>query len=187
MVMYAIGLPGGEARICEFPVADDLAAKVRPGEVAVEIDGWAEGRLSEDGTAFILHVPGLDELKGALREEAKRVRRKRIGQGITVAGIGAIQTDSGPGRDSLAAIERYASLAARHLDDDPPWSIDWTPVDNIEVALSAAQMVAVGDAAAAHEQACRTAANAIFALIDAAEDEAALAAIDITAGYPPLP
>nr|WP_047168903.1 DUF4376 domain-containing protein [Sphingomonas sp. Y57] len=187
MVMYAIGIPGGEARICEFPVADDLAAKVRPGEVAVEIDGWAEGRLSEDGTAFILHVPGLDELKAARREEAKRVRRKRIGQGITVAGIGAIQTDSGPGRDSLAAIERYASLASRHLDDDPAWSIDWTLADDSEATLDAAQMMAIGDAASAHEQACRAAANAIFTLIDAAEDEAALAAIDITAGYPPLP
>lgn len=183
MVMYAIGYPGGEARICEFPDPDDLEAKVRPGEVAVEIERFFAGRLSEDGTAYLPHVPDLAERKTERWVAAKAVRRKRIGQGVLIDDVGLVQTDAGPGRDSLAAIERLAGRALRN----PDASILLTLADNSSATLSAAAMLAVADAVAAHEQACRDAADAIRALIEAAEDEAALDAIDITAGYPALP
>jgi hypothetical protein len=45
-------------------------------------------------------------------------------------------------------------------------------------------LIAMDDAVAAFAQACRDAGTAIRAAIDAAPDAAALAAVDITAGYP---
>lgn len=186
MHVMAIGHPGEPARICEFNDMAHLPAKMQPGEVAVEVVSGAEGRISEDGTYFVYHVPDLTELKAARRDQAKRVRRKRIGQGVVLPGFGLVQTDSGPVRDSLGAIARAAARAVRHLDDEG-WSIEWTLADNSEVSLSAAQMVALGDLADDHEQACRAAARVILSAIDTAADEAALAGIDITAGYPAQP
>lgn len=186
MYVMAIGVPGGPARICEFSNIDHLPAKIRAGEVAIPVEAGAEGRISDDGVSFVPHVPGLDELRRDRREQAKRVRRKRTGQGVMLPGFGRVQTDSGPLRDSLGAIARAAARAARHLDDET-WSIDWKLADNSSVLLNAAQMVALGDLTDDHEQACRAAAEPILAAIEAAPDAAALAAIDINAGYPAQP
>jgi hypothetical protein len=183
MVMYAIGLAGGEARICDFPDPSDLAAKMRPGEWAVPIEAFAEGRMSADGQSFVRHVPDLAELRSARRVLAKNVRHKRIGQGVMVPGVGLVQTDSGPGRDSLAAIERLAGRAMRQAGETFRLKL----ADNSVAEITAAQMIEVADLVGAHEQACRDACDAILAAIDAAADEAGLDAIDLTAGYPPLP
>lgn len=180
-MMYAIGMPGGEARITEC-APDRLAQKLRAGEVAIEIDAFSAGHIAADGGSFVPHVPGLAELKAERRAEAKRIRRKRIGQGVIVAGIGRVQTDSGPGRDSLAAIERLAARAARSGA-----VAQLKLADNSVAELSAEQMCAVADIVGDHEQACRDAGDAILSLIEAAGDEATLAAIDLTAGYPALP
>ena len=155
---------------------------MRLGEVAIEIDGFAPGRISLDGSAFEPHVADLAELKAARREEAKRVRRKRIGQGVMAAGIGMVQTDAGPGRDSMAAIERLASRAVRQ----PAGLFRLKLADNSFAEITSAQMIEIADLVGAHEQACRDACDAILALIEAA-GEAELDAIDITAGYPALP
>lgn len=181
-MMYAIGLPGCPARITECE-PDRLEVKVRAGEVAIKVDAFSAGRISIDGATFEPHVPGLAERTAERREQAKRIRRKRIGQGVIVDGIGRVQTDAGPGRDSMAAIERLAGRAARAAG---PWSVDFKLADNSVVPMSAADMLMIAAVVEDHEAACRAACETILALIDAAADEAALDAIDLTAGYPAM-
>jgi hypothetical protein len=66
----------------------------------------------------------------------------------------------------------------------PVAPIDWTMEDNSIVAHDAPALIAMGMAVVAYLDVCQQAGTAIREAIDAAEDQAALDAIDITAGYP---
>lgn len=183
---FAVGWPGEVARLCDIPEAD-LEQALRPGEVMILVDDLLPGSLSADGLSFVPYVPGLADRKAERWEEAKRVRRKRMTGGIDVPGVGRIDTRDDPMKPSQQKIEQAAGEAIRAFVRGLPFAKVWTLADDSPATLDAEQMMAIGDAVVAHVQACQDAGTAIRALIDAAEDEAALADIDITAGYPALP
>lgn len=188
MFVMAIGLPGGEARICEFNNMADLPQKIRPGEVAVECRTGAVGRISADGTCFVDHVPDLAEIQRDRWQEAKRVRRKRMTSGVMVEGIGVFDTRDDPMKNSQQRIEQGAGEALRAFVRGLPFAKEFTLADDSRVVLTAEQMMAVGDAVVANNQACQEAGNAIRDRIYALGiDAAGVAAVDITEGYPALP
>ncbi|ABQ68534.1 hypothetical protein Swit_2175 [Rhizorhabdus wittichii RW1] len=186
---YVLGRPGEAVRTyCEETVAL-LPHWLREGEVAVRLDraDLRPGTISADGSSFIPDDTALEELRSARWSEAKDIRFMRMTGGCLVPGVGVVDTRNDPVSNSQLFVAGAALSATRAQMTGEPWSKEWTLADNSVVTLDAAQMIAIGDAVEAHLQACQDAGTAIRALIDAAEDEAALAAIDITAGYPPLP
>lgn len=187
MPTYAIGQPGGPSRICEFNNPRSLELNIKAGEVAIEIAAFAEGRIADDGASFIEHLPDLAERKAERWTEAKRVRRKRMTGGIAFAGVGLIDTRDDAMKPSQLRIEQAAGEATRAFVRGLPYSKLLTLADNSTAEVDAEVMMAIGDAVTAHLQACQDACSAIRLLIDAAEDQAALDAINITAGYPALP
>jgi phage terminase large subunit-like protein len=66
----------------------------------------------------------------------------------------------------------------------PQHHFAWIAADNSHVAMDAAQMYAFGRAAGAYVSTCVLRLRAIKDAIAAAADQAALDAIDVTAGYP---
>ena len=70
------------------------------------------------------------------------------------------------------------------LRSGQPYSITWTMLDNSTKTLNAVEMIEVGLAVLAHVDACHNKARAFRTEIEAAADEAALLAIDVTAGWP---
>ncbi|WP_347269850.1 DUF4376 domain-containing protein [Rhizorhabdus histidinilytica] len=187
---YVLGRPGERTRIYCEETAALLPHWLREGEVAVRCDraDLKPGMISADGLSFIPDETTIAELRAARWRQAKDIRFMRMTGGCLVPGIGLVDTRNDPISNSQLFVAGAALSASRALaiDPDTDWSKDWTLADNSVVTLSAAQMIALGDAVEAHLQACQDAGTAIRALIDAADDEAALAAIDITAGYPPI-
>lgn len=184
---YVAGVPGEPVRWIETLPAD-LDASLLPGEVAARCDRTqlCPGTLT-DAAIFVPATATIGQLRAALWAKAKSQRYMAMMGGCDVPGIGRVQTDTTPQRDSQARIAMEAGRAARAIAAGLSWSIDFTMADNSVRPTTAADMIAIDDAVAAHVQACRAAGEAIRTLIEAAEDEAALAAIDITAGYPPIP
>jgi len=122
----------------------------------------------------------IDEAKATLWNAAKSHREQRENGGVTIPGVGTVQSDA----ISRGYINGAVLMAQIALTQSQPYAINWTLADNSVVTLDALGMIAVGVAAGQHVAACHAAAQAIRASIDAAEDHAALAVIDVEAGYP---
>lgn len=191
MFVMAIGKPGEHARICEFSSMADLPQKIRPGEVAVPATVGAKGKIADDGSCFVDHVASLAEVQRDRWQEAKAFRRKRMTGGVAVDidGVARVfDTRDDTLKPSQRLIEQAAGEALRAIVRGLPFSKEFTLADNTRLTLDAEQMMAVGDAVVANNQACQDAGNAIRDQIYAPGiDEAGVAAVDITAGYPPLP
>lgn len=111
--------------------------------------------------------------------EARRYREQCTNGGCATA-WGRVDTDS----DSQIKVSGAVQMAMLAQMAGDPYSIDWTMADNSQVTLDAAGMMQMGVTVGEHVKACHAAGTNIRAAIEAAADEAALAAIDITAGYP---
>lgn len=184
-MMYAIGMPGEiNPRFRGSTDPADIPLMMQPGEVAVPWDTPQPGAISADGASFVPAVPCLAECKAVRWEAAKNVRYSMTHGGCDVPGIGRVDTKVMPQKNSPALISAAALSALRAKLAGEPWSRTWTLADQSAAVVDADAMLAIGAAVDAHIEACHAAGAAIRALIDAAEDEAALAAIDITAGYP---
>lgn len=67
---------------------------------------------------------------------------------------------------------------------DPTATLNWKTAEGDFIPLSASSIIAIGQAMRAHVQACVDREAALVSVINAAADEAALDAIDITVGWP---
>lgn len=131
------------------------------------------------------------ELVGGVPVEslaAARVRAwERAKAARDAAEFGGCETPSGradTSRDSIMRLNGAVAAAQIALAAGQPFSLDWTLADNSVVALDAPATIALGLAAMAHIVACHERGRELRAAIAGAADLAALAAIDVTAGWP---
>ncbi len=117
----------------------------------------------------------LTEQKAAKLATAAERRWQTETGGITVGGI-SVHTDD---RSKLMLTGARVKAAA-----NAGFETQWVTADGQIVALTAAQIIAISDAVLAHVDACFAHFATLAAAIDAAADETALVAIDITAGWP---
>lgn len=111
---------------------------------------------------------------------AKAYRDARQGGGCTTA-IGRVDTDE----QSMLKLNSMAAAAAGSIAAKTAFPIKtWTLANGTDVALTATKGVAAQTSVTAMSDACQQAYAAVKALLLAAPSLAALAAIDITAGYP---
>ncbi|UAK24175.1 DUF4376 domain-containing protein [Sphingomonas nostoxanthinifaciens] len=94
--------------------------------------------------------------------------------------LGRVDTDA----DSQRKISGAALAALIAKSAGQAFSIDWTMADNSVVTHDAAAMIAMGMAVTQYLDACQKAGTAKREQIEAAADEAVLASIDVTTGYP---
>lgn len=137
--------------------------------------GW-----TYDGEDFAVAVIPLDDLKAGLWAEAKALRDAAIDAGVDVPGIGRFDSDPA----SRGNINGAVTMALVAASAGQPFAIGWKLADNTVTTLSGPQMIAVGVAVGQHVAACHAVAQALGIAIQAADDHAALAAIDIGAGWP---
>ncbi len=109
--------------------------------------------------------------------EALRARRIQARDGGIVVSETPIPTDK----------ETRTVLTAARLKTvtDTPFSVpDWKVSNGVFATLTEAQIIAISDAVAAHVQACFTRERVLTDLINAANTEIDLAAININTGWP---
>jgi hypothetical protein len=110
----------------------------------------------------------------ARKAELAAIRYAKEVGGIVVGGI-AVTTD----RETQAKL-----IAARILaKENASYTVNWKTAAGF-VSLNATVIVAVADGVGAHIQACFDREATLSAAIDAAANQAALDAIDLTTGWP---
>lgn len=181
--LYAIGRPGEHPRIMlSTPHRADADAQVSIGEVCLVLTAVpAEPYiLSADGALLVSVTVPLTVLQAAAWDRARAYRNQRQ-EGGCMTPLGRVDTDADSQRKINGAVT--AAMVALTTGADFP-AIVWTMTDNSAVSHDAAAMIAMGMAVVAFLDACQNAGTAVRAAIEAAADAAALAAIDVTAGYP---
>ncbi len=129
-------------------------------------------------TEVPIEVP-IEVLRSQLWEKALAYRDSRMAAGC--------MTPAGPVDTDLTSQQKITSVGATALASKVmggSFTVSWTMQDNSVVPLDADGMLAMGLAVTYYVSACQYAGTAIRDQIDTAHDAAALAAIDITAGYP---
>lgn len=178
---FAIGKPGEIPRLFLTALPDDASAQCGAGEIALEIDQVPEDltRIATDGTRLEAEAWPLAIVKQDAWTAARTVR-DAIAEGGCATPSGRVDTQvDSRGKITSAAT---AALVAKTLGQ--PFSIDWTMADNSVVTLEADAMLAMNAAVVAFVAACQNAGTAVRERIDGAADADAVAAIDITGGYP---
>lgn len=160
-----------------LPAAADGQQWIEVPFPAVDQVATADGN---GGYTISVRTQPLDEARASRWTEALAYRNARQEAGCATP-LGRVQTDADSQRKITVAVT--AAIAAQASGAQFP-PIDWTMEDNSIVSHDAPALIAMGMAVAAYLNACQEAGNAIRAAIDAATDAAAVAAIDITAGYP---
>lgn len=162
------------------PIVSDEMAEVPAGAIEVPTNppviDW-----TWDGEQWVAPPPPppptLEERKAALMD-AVRARRKEVEQGGIEVGGFPVRTDE----SSQSKIDNAIKL----LEEDPtlPY-IDWEGLPGVWAQVDLATLKAIGLAVGRHVQACFSYSRTLWEAIEAAEDDAALDAIDIAAGWPP--
>jgi hypothetical protein len=181
--MYAIGVPGVHPRIIlSTPHREDAEIQAQAGEVCLLLtDIPAEPYiLTADGTQLSTVAVPLSQLQAAAWVQARAYRDHRQESGCETP-LGRVDTDSDSQRKINGAVTAAMVAAMTGAEFAP---ITWTMTDNTPVVHDAAAMIAMGMTVVAFLDACQNAGTAVRAAIEAAPDETALAAVDITAGYP---
>jgi hypothetical protein len=122
----------------------------------------------------------LDTLKLAKWDQVKVQREACIDTGTTVPGIGPFDGNL----NSRVNINGAVTMTQIALAAGEPLEIVWTLADNSVATLDSPTMVTVGVAVGEHVTACHSRAKDLRAEIEAAQDAAALGAIDIAEGWP---
>jgi len=118
----------------------------------------------------------LDSKKARKKAEVKLERDKAEWAGVaTPKGV----VDSDP--ESQRKINGAVTMA---LIGGQDFSIDWRMKDDSIVSHNRDEMIALGQAVGQHTVDCQSRKNELDALIDAAQTEEELLAIDITSGWP---
>lgn len=133
--------------------------------------------------AVVDWVPTLDSNRQAKAVAAAGNFAALIAAGFSFSAV-PYQIDT----DSQARIAAMGIMALGSITDpaNSPWpdGFYWVAADNSHVPMDAAAMYAFGRAVGAHVSACVLRLRAIKDAIAGAADQAALDAIDVTAGYP---
>lgn len=162
----------------QMRTARGVKAIVEPGPVPAGKRAIGAELVDVDGVPQRVHVLA-DIPIGEQRAEALAALADQRWQvetgGITVAGI-AVPTD----RDTQSVVDRIVKAFA---DGDITGTVDFKAESGF-VALDEPAIRAIKAAGAAHIQACFSHERALAEAIASAEDTAALAAIDITSGWP---
>ncbi len=142
--------------------------KVSTGSTAAKIEGvWTQVHTLED-------IP-LGDLRAA-KFAALAERRWQAETGGTMVAGTPIKTDAeSTGKITAAYVQATAN---------PSFTVRWKVDTGVFVTRDAATIIAIGDAVTAHVQACFDNEDVLTTAILAAEDAAALDAIDIDAGWP---
>jgi len=141
---------------------------------------FGPGDAPDETTFAALEWPALDVLRLTKWEAVKVLRDDAINGGVNVAGIGPFQSDE----ISRGYITGAVVMAQTALANSQPFAMDWTLADNSVASLDGPTMIAVGIAVGQHIAACHERAQVLRAAIESAANTAALAAIDITTGWP---
>lgn len=170
--------------VVEQPTWIDIGAlrKVDDGEIVIAVpDGLRPPYAIVGGE--VVHAeppePSITDLREAHWADARRYR-ERCTNGGCVTSWGRVDTDD----DSRLKISGAVQMAMLAQMAGDPYSIDWTMSDNSQVTLDAVGMLQMGVSVGEHVKLCHANGTSIRTAIEAAADETALAAIDITAGYP---
>lgn len=121
-------------------------------------------------------VPSPEESRAQVWTMVKKQRLKAERSG-TATPFGMVQTDE-------RSMMRLEMLASRLVNAGEEFTVAWTMADNGTVLLSRDDARSMLDAVFDHIDACHAHAQDLRILIEASADTAALAAIDIRAGWP---
>lgn len=147
--------------------------------------GWIEAPddvsigATYDGETFSAPVVPLTERKAAMRAAVTAEKLRREGTTAPTPN-GAVQSDT-DSRNKLNGAVLMAMLAAQA---EQPFAISWTLADNTNVALDGPGLIAMASAVGQYVAACHAHGQVLKAAINAAQDHAALDAINIGAGWP---
>lgn len=154
----------------------DLTDVAPPTCAAGQVPFW-------DGTAWACQTwppaPTLADLKAAKWATVK-ARRDQAEYG-DFAWDGSTFNADVESRNRIMGAVQLAALAA---SAGQPYSVVWTLADNSTRTLDAADMIAVGSTLGARVGAAHANAASLRSAINAAADEAALDAIDVSTGWP---
>lgn len=144
----------------------------------------ATGQVFDCSTGLVQTVtvapPSLSEAKADKWDQAKTERDRRITAGCTVPGVGTFDTDE----VSRGNITGAVTMALIAQGAGAPYSIGWKLADNTIATLNAAGMIGAGGAVGQYVAACHANVQGLGLAIEAASDLAAVAAIDVGAGWP---
>ena len=133
--------------------------------------------------ALVRYAPTLDDAKAAKRTLADATMQARIATGFTWSGK-LYQIDAG----SQTRIAAMGALALGSIADPAgsPWDggFYWVAADNSHVPMDAVGMAGFARAVALYVSGCILHLRTIKDTIAGAADQAALDAVDVTAGYP---
>lgn len=121
----------------------------------------------------------LSSLREKRLAEINAERDRREESGFPYRGKWLDSTPRSVQRITAAALAAQAILASGQS-----YSVDWTCADNSALPLDAAGVIGIPVALAQHAAALHDHARTLKAAVKAADSEAALAAIDIKAGWP---
>ena len=178
-----VDVDGNVRRIGSCP-ADQLAGQARGNLSPIEAPADVlDPRLwrYEDG-AFVAvepEAPSLESLKQAAWAIVREDRDRRISGGCETP-LGRVDTDA----DSRGLIAGAVQMAMLSQMLSQPYSVDWSMEDNTVATHSAAQMITMGLTVGGYVEDCHARGRAIRGAIDAAADEAELAAIDTESNWP---
>lgn len=149
------------------------------------LDGYPEGTIEVpikpgqdyewQGDEWVLIPPDPAEVLAAAKAALAAHRYEVETGGVSVGGI-VVATD----RQSQSMITGAVSKAQR----DPNFVTRWKGADGNFTTVDASTILMIGDAVSDHIAACFDREASLLADLEAAEDAAALEAIDITAGWP---
>lgn len=181
-MLYALVQEGELVRqYVQAPDEPTALEQAQGGEVAVPVSGALQmGARCVDG-ALAWPEPSLADLKTARKVEASAYRNARQEGGCNTA-LGRVDTDfqrsmtiiNSIGAAGSAAIAAKIAFGSKKL----------TLTSGSQVALGATQAAQLGITVNAFLDQCQEACLAVKAKIDAAPTADAIAAVDITAGYP---
>jgi hypothetical protein len=132
---------------------------------------------------YVPYAPTIADNRTAKVAAAQAIYDGLIAAGFTYGGV-AYQIDP----DSQTQLAAMGLMALGSITDpaNSPWPAGfyWVATDNSHVPMDAPTTYSVGRAVAGYVSACILRLRAIKDEIAAAADQAALDAIDVTAGYP---
>jgi hypothetical protein len=140
----------------------------------------APGSKFEGGTIVSGDAPSLAEKQVSLLTKIVVERDKALHGGYPATGLGVFQTDDVSIRNILGT----AQMAALSKMSASAFSIDWRLADDSMVTLDADGFIAVSAGVMEHVKDCYAHSWTLKAAVEAAEDDATIDAIDVTAGWP---
>ncbi|KTT72611.1 DUF4376 domain-containing protein [Sphingomonas endophytica] len=184
MQMWTITSLDGSAVIAPVVITADESVSPKAGGFpwdAATMRAWRLTARPPEGSVFVAGtwVADLAVLRAA-RWKAVRAAREQAQEAGCASPLGRVDTDPASQLKIAGAVQMAMVAQAA----GQPFAIDWTMQDNGNVIHDAVQMIAMGLAVGQHIAACHEVALTRRAAIEAAQDEAAIAAVEVDDGWP---